>query len=498
MNLLNEIKSLFLIDDGAENLIEDKFSSFTIEYYIKNIQVLNHDSLLSLVSKLPETDSFILSVKFGENPPVSLNSNERNSDSFIEEFNKGVSYLEEEKVNLKFEISKNYFRSSRYIYHFESFCKFWKNTPSLSILKLLNKDLKVSNSISFIYLEKDLDQFYTSNLFFGYQIKDSILEDYKCLHVKENCHFGNFEDYPFNPNCFSLQKEPSKENEITRKINQFKLLFSISGIFDITSISDNKLYYKINGYRTFEGNLNIDEMDSSSADNYIKIFKWIYSSEGNISDKIGLARNILTIYLKEESIYIPPECYSSIQSGYKTYLQKNVSKYIEIRNKMNDELSWISAKSSEVVEKYLGNYQKSIFTFLSFFISVFVLRVLQSGKFTDVFTKDSTILSLSFLGISIAFLVFSVWNLNKEKERIERKYENLKSRYKDLLIEDDIKKILADDKEFNFEMDFIKKRKISYTWLWIITLLILTSAILFLSSYINFQVIVDLIPKLSN
>jgi hypothetical protein len=495
MNFFNEIKSLFLISEGAKPLIEDKLSSFTIEYDVKNIQAQDNDSLLSLISKLPETDSYILSIKFGENPPVSLNSKEKNSARFIEEFNKEISYLEDEKVNLKFEISKNFVHGSRYIYHFESFCKFWENTPSLNILKLLNKDLKISKSISFIYLEKNLDQFYTPNLFFVYQTTDSIIEDYTCLHVKENCHFGNFEDYPFSPNCFSLLTEPSHENEITRKINQFKLLFSISGIFDITSITEDKLYYKINGYRTFEGNLNIDKMNSSSANNYFQIFKWIYSSEGNISDKIGLARNILTIYLKEESVDIPPECYSSIQSGYKTYLQKNVSKYIEIRNKINDELSWISAKSSEVVDKYLGNYQKSIFTFLSFFISVFILRVLQSGKFTDVFTKDSTILSLSFLGISIAFLVFSLWNLNKEKERIERKYENLKSRYKDLLIEDDINKILRDDKEFNFEMDFIKKRRKSYTWLWIITLLILTSAILFLSSYINFQMLIDLITK---
>lgn len=495
MNFFNEIKSLFFIDESKETLIEEKFSSFTIEYDIKNIQVQDKDSLLNLVSKVPESDSFILYIKFGENPPVSLNSEEKNIEKFIEELNKEISYLEDENVNLKFEISKNFFHNSRYIYHFESFCKFWGNTPSLSILKLLNKDLKLSNSISFIFLEKNLDHFYTSNLFFGYQTKDAITEDYKCLHVKENCHFGNFEEYPFSPNCFNLQKEPSHENEITRKINQFKLLFSISGIYDITSITDNNLYYKINGYRTFEGNLNIDELDSSSSDNYIQIFKWIYSSEGNISDKIGLARNILTIYLREESIAIPPECYSSIQSGYKTYLQKNVSKYIEIRNKINDELSWISAKSSEVVDKYLGNYQKSIFTFLSFFISVFIIRVLQTGEFTDVFTKDSTILSLSFLGISIAFLVFSLWNLDKEKERIERKYENLKSRYKDLLIEDDINKILRDDKEFNFEMDFIKKRRKSYTWLWIITLIILTSAILFLSSYINFQMFIDLITK---
>jgi uncharacterized membrane protein YbhN (UPF0104 family) len=162
-----------------------------------------------------------------------------------------------------------------------------------------------------------------------------------------------------------------------------------------------------------------------------------------------------------------------------------------LRNKIHDELSWISQKSSEVVDKYLSNFQKSILSFISFFASVFILRVLNSKEFSNVFTRETTILSFAFLLISLLFLIFSFWNLSQEKVRLERKYSNLKMRFTDLLIEKDIEQILNSDEEFKYEMSFINKRKTSYTILWIVTILIMLSAVLFLSDYLNFQIISD-------
>jgi hypothetical protein len=179
----------------------------------------------------------------------------------------------------------------------------------------------------------------------------------------------------------------------------------------------------------------------------------------------------------------------SIKSAYKTYLKENVGRYLEIRNKIFDELSWVSQKSSEIVEKYLTNYQRSIFTFLSFFVSVFILRVLKTTEFTNIFSKDATILSFAFLFISIVYLYFSRWNLNKEKDRLKRKYKNIKNRYKDLLIDKDIEKILDNDSEFNYEISFIEKRLKGYTILWIITLIILLFSVLTISDYLNWTII---------
>ena len=331
-------------------------------------------------------------------------------------------------------------------------------------------------------------------MYFDYQMQNpSVKRDIK--KIKENCHFGNIEEFPFLPDFFHINNPEISHNSITDKLTVLGSLFSIISLFDITSINENKLFYKLNGYKTFEGNIEINNSFLECSTTYYEIYDWVYSSDGNTTDKIGLVRNILSIYLEDDITKLDKNILVSIKSAYKTYLKENVGKYLEIRNKIFDELSWVSQKSSEIVEKYLSNYQKSIFTFLSFFVSVFIIRVLKTGDFVNVFSKDATILSFAFLVISAIYLCFSKWTLNKEKYRLKRKYLNIKNRYKDLLIDKDIEKILDNDKEFDYEISFINKRHKAYTKLWVITLVILLISILTISDYINWNIIIETIKE---
>lgn len=58
-------------------------------------------------------------------------------------------------------------------------------------------------------------------------------------------------------------------------------------------------------------------------------------------------------------------------------------------------------------------------------------------------------------------------------ERYEKFYKHLKERYEDLLDKSDIKRILNNDKDFESNKQFIKKKLSSYTILWILSLTIL-------------------------
>jgi hypothetical protein len=487
MNILSALLSVFQPKDPSLITVTEIFSSFKVEYDTVT-KTIGNESLNDFLTKISPTDSFLLSLNVGE-IPINFDGKNKSINDFVNDFTAEAKYLDNQEIRLEFVVGKKINNGIRQIYDYNSFSKFWTETPPQQLLQTLRLNFETSNFLSFFYNEGNKEIIQTANIYFGYGKEIVSNQIFKCQQIKENCHFSNYEEYPFDPNCFHLLTIPEKGNIISKKFDQFKLLFCICGIFDITTIKDNKLYYKINGFKTLEGTIAIDELDVISANNYIQIYNWIYLDKGNIHDKIGLTRNILTLYLKENSIEIPEETFSSIQSGYKVYLKENVSKYIELRNKINDELSWISQKSSEIIEKHLGNYQKSIFTFLSFFVSVFVIRVLQTGNFDNVFTKDPTILSFAFLGASVIFLIFSIWNLNKEKERLKRKYENIKSRFSDLLIKSDIERILRNDEEFNYEIEFIKARRNEYTLLWVITILILLTAVLLLSDYVNFSMI---------
>ena len=167
-------------------------------------------------------------------------------------------------------------------------------------------------------------------------------------------------------------------------------MFSIISIFDITSIDKNLLNFKLNGYKAIQNSFDIDNVNIESKDIYIKIFDWVYAENANCADKIGLTRNIISIYAKKDLPIIDENAYFSIQSGFKTYLQENLNKYIEIRNKISDQLIEISDRAQKVVENYLSYYQKSNITFVTFFISVFTIRALTTKSFNDVFSKETT------------------------------------------------------------------------------------------------------------
>ena len=490
MNIKTKVQSVFLPLDKEKIIIDDKFSLFKISYEISNFKSFDIENATSLINEIKGEDLFILSVKVGDSDAISFTGN--NLDDFKENIEVGVKFHDEEDVVVSFEIKKKSV-DCIYIYDFESFVLFWKRTPTLDLLSLIKDKRDILGNLNFILSEPNIESFHSQNIHFSAVKEDD--GEKKNLSISDNCHFGNVEEYPFNAYFFHLLKRPESNNSIVDSLDRINLLFCIISIFDITSIKDDSLYYKLNGYKSFEDIVKISDLNVSLRSVYFKIFDWIYSEESKISDKIGLARNIISLSLKEKSISISDSVYLSIQSGYKAYLQENISKYIEIRNKIVDELSWISQKAGDIAADYLSNYQKSIFTFLSFFISVFLLRFLKGGEVEEVFNKEVTIFSLSFLLLSFIFLLFSRWNFGVEKSRLERKYKNLKNRYTDLLDANDIDRILKNDSEFKYELAYIKKRKKNYTILWCITILVLFSTVLCVSSYLNWSGVYNCISK---
>jgi len=362
---------------------------------------------------------------------------------------------------------------------------------AFQFLDIINDDLKEYKFLKFNLLENELEKFYSENVIFGsIGPQNSSVLSFEKFESKsrEFCFFGNYDEYPYSPKHFHLIERPTIANNLAYKLDRLSYIFSIANIFDITSIrKDDVLYYKLNGYKTIEGFFSIDAdcFDNKSYLTYMKICDWVYSDPSNIVEKLGLARNILSIYLKEDSLQISEDAYFSMQSGFKTYLQENLNRYIEVRSNISEQLEHINQKANNAIDKYLNDYQKSSIIFVSFFLSILVLRVLSTGEFVNAFTKDATILSFLLLAISLLYLLFSLWNLNGEKNRLKKRYENLKGRFEDLLIKEDIERILQHDREFKEEIGFINKRTKAYTALWIITVIMVLIAILSLSSYFN-------------
>jgi hypothetical protein len=503
MNIINEIRRVFPpIDDRK---LDERYNTLDLEYRIQidSSFTFEEERIRELSSTLEDStapDSWILSISEETGESVFLGTSKEDINIFLADINELIEFTTSNSLTLKFHIEKKNSSGLIRIYDLDAFDRFVRGLNTIQFLNILNKDL-LENGVIYFKILSDLKVYFSSrNLRFSSSSSlnsDISFIDSSETKSREVCYFANQAIYPYSPKHFwPLQKENTPTG-ILIKLEKLAFVFSIINIFDLTSITEKQLDYKLNGYKSIEGKIDIDKEESNSItiNTYFKIFEWIYSDQSNIAEKIGISRNILSIYLKEDSLDITENAFYSIQSGFKTYLQENLNRYLEIRKTINEQLIDINQNANNSIEKYLDNYQKSSITFVSFFISTLVITVLSNGQFQNVFTKDATILALSLIAISLLYLVFSRWNLKSEKERLKIRYGNLKGRFRDLLVKEDIEKILQDDKEFEDEINFIESRAKAYTFLWVGTALIILIAILSLSSYINWNTLVSFLKK---
>ena len=347
--------------------------------------------------------------------------------------------------------------------------------PILGFLLKINEVFNAKQRITFEVQNESFIEFSTQTIKFipkGRQIQSSNVRNIDSLaKIKNLCHCNLIDKYQFIPDDF-YPITPNNNTVLDNLFGKFSLLYSAIFLFDIFSVERTTIEYRLNGYRTIYQKIDFSNIDISSYETYYQIYSWVYNG-GNIVDKIGLARNILSLNFDKENLKLSDTTFEAIKSGYKIYQKENIKQYIEIRNKISDQLFELQNKADKIVDNFVSDYKKTFLAIVSFFISVIVIKVVSSGDFIGGFTKEVTLLSIGFLLVSLIVMFVARWEINKQLIRYSEFYKNLKERYRDLLDESDIKRILNDDKDFNSNKQFIEKRRKAYTVLWITSLILL-------------------------
>jgi len=309
-------------------------------------------------------------------------------------------------------------------------------------------------------------------------------KSFKTKNVPElsnQCNFRNYAQFPFSPDFFYIVDEvPDYLNTIFSKIS---LIYCLIFIFDSSEIKENKIELFISGSKSIKKTLIYPDIDLSLFDHYYKIFDWIYSEKNKLEDKIGLSRNILTSYLIKNSLEIDNSVFNSILSSHKIYIKGNISKYFETKAKIVDRIEQTVKDVNKSIDSFVTNFQKSTFVFLSFFLSVFIYKVVNKSELDKIFTKETTLLGMGFLGVSLLFLLASLLILYFEKCRLKKRYNIVKARYEDVLVEDDIKKILNGNSEFDDEINHLNTRVLIYSILWILFIVLFYFILCYTSDY---------------
>lgn len=384
------------------------------------------------------------------------------------------------------------------IYNFISFCEYWNILTWENRLSVLSQP-ELKNGLVFFLLEKDVCPFKTEAFFFSHDLNDKprIVD---CLDdIRENVYWGNLDLYQLTPLYFHIIERSSTRNIVEDTFDVLSTIFSLCSIFDIVSLNakEEKLVYKLCGYKNINSELNITQNfnDLKNVENeYFKLFKWIYISDGNRTDKVGIVRNVLSLFITDENIIIQENVFLSVQSSFKTYLKENLDKYVAIRNQIYQELDAIIALSASIKKEFLQGFKHNLFACVTFFFSTIVLEVLgNNSQSSFLFSKDICILCYAVFFISFLYLFWIRSDVNIDKMNIINRYDILKKRYSDLLIPEEIDIILRNGEELKEQVEYIDFIKKKYSRLWFFSLLILSTVVTMLSpaGQIFIKIIVD-------
>lgn len=474
------------------------FSSYSInsnlendETYICEIKaadfIITDETILSeFCAFLQKRDRYTLSIIFGAAESIIFNSAATDINIFKAELIKEYKHQIGEEIHATFTIIKKKQCDKITIYDLDTFIENLKNQTIAESFYMFSRILSNSNFVNFQVL--NLAEEFNSNSLYFLRISNEITRNKidnrnKLLeNINSLTHFSGVVDINLTPFDFNLNSTSTSNIEIKDLFQRYSIILSIIYLVDISTLKSNIVEFKLNGYKSIKASLNAKSFLLVNTIEYYDIFDWVFKG-GNLNDKIGLARNILSLHLNEnDHVSINGSAFNAIQSSYKIYEKQNIKQYIEIRNKISDQLLEFNNRASKIVESFASGFQKSSLALITFYISVIAIKIL--GKREDnLLNSEITILSLVFLCGCTIYHLISRWEVTQQKKRFINSYENLKMRYLDLLEKEDISRILNNDKDFNEDLEFIKGKLLRYTIMWwsiIILLLIATVYLYFL------------------
>ena len=440
---------------------------------------INQESLVRSLDHIHMRDGFVISLAYAESDQTDSLSGRKSNwvTSFCSRLKLQIDEDKSIAGIVTVSITKSFAGRACSIYSLSLIEKYWRaggiSSTAAKLCALAEK--------AFIIESSELEDSYTTGLFvFRPSKQTSANATNPETHNKEQiintrnkaCLFYESKSYPFIPQDFNVCPTFAHQG-IRELLNTLKLAFSIIFLADVSSLEGKTLTATIKGYRHITGSIALDgSNDAEIAAAYYEIYLWAYA-DGSITDKLGIARNLLSIHVDGNSLRKLQEgSMPAIVSNYSIYLKDSVKQYIEIKNKLSDQIQKQSEKASEMV-KSIGTYLRtSIFSVYSFVITTFIIRSMSKNPTDTMFSDGTYLIFLMFLLLSIGTLVYAYKEAGAELARFQSIYDSFKSRFDDLLSKSDRERILQNDKEYLRDVKYVEDSRKRAVFLWISCLVI--------------------------
>lgn len=383
----------------------------------------------------------------------------------------------ESVYTLSVSIAKGVENNTRTLYSLEAFTDFLEGIPLGQKLSVF-RSLLAQNHVSF-QLASSTEEFKTQSIDASLSPGDSgvsVARDNVLSKRAELCHFENAGEYPLIPEDFYLVKRSSNVR-FNALMDGLFFIFSLISIANISSINGDVLSVRIIGYKVVSEDIPFGSIVDVKTDELFKIYTWAFEG-GNISDKIGIVRNLITLYSRCGLLHMEEGIHLAAMSNFEIYLKENIGRYLETKNAVTTKIMELSQKCVSYTEAFSSTFKQSVFAISSFFITIIVLAAIDKEKYGKIFTHDVKIVSGVLIAISFAHLIFTILEYNKKCDRFKDEYEYLKECYSDVLDCKDIERIFKNDEMYRKDSKHLQDELARYSLLWMLVLCFLLIAVL--------------------
>lgn len=441
----------------------------------------NKLTLADALKLITDRDSFYLQVKYEDSDQTSSLSDK--TDRSIENFCTSIETqlildpAAEAVIHLK--ILKDHAGKFCTIYSLRHIADYWAAGQIRDVITRI----KSLASDAYILECKELTRRYKTGIFIftppleaGTQLTNpepSIKKQHLTKREKA-CVFYDHDSFDFIPQDFHFDA-PIPNEEIALTFKRLQLAFSLIALCDNSRIDESgSLKLKLVGYKTITSNIStLADIECENAESFYEIYNWAYT-DGNVVDKIGICRNIISIHSDGDNIQkIKDGCIDALKSNYSIYLKENLKQYLDIKNKISEQIQKSSEKASDLA-KNIGNYLRaSIFSVYSFVFSVFLIRALSKNNNGPMLSNATYLIFLLFVAISAIVLAYAVLETNSEIKRFKSNYKSTKKRYSDLVSAADLSRIIDNDSQYKSDIEHLRSARMRAVILWILSLLII-------------------------
>jgi hypothetical protein len=255
--MILNFETVFNLDRNSVT-VDESIKDFIFHSRIISLTSPNKDQLFNCLQTISIRDKFEFRIQIGDNLPIVLYDLSQ-IDDFVSKIKCQIEYIEQECIVLTLHISKINLNHTISVYCLERFSIFLGALPLSNLLRIFADELEDSKGIYFELFE-DYDVISTNNICFAKKSEFTAFVDPQLIteNILENCHFGNYQEFKFNPNHFQLLDRSKDITALNVLFDKLTFLFSIIAIFNITSIDGTKLLYRLMGYKVHNGSLDVD------------------------------------------------------------------------------------------------------------------------------------------------------------------------------------------------------------------------------------------------